>query len=92
MTTITLTRPVANGPEMITTLTLRPPRLGDSPLLMRGADAFLAGNVSLLADNLLDVLAAVSGHPRSVIDQIEPADLDAVLDGLTKFIGAYSKR
>ncbi|WLS03113.1 phage tail assembly protein [Shinella oryzae] len=92
MTTINLTKPIANGPEMITTLTLRAPRLGDSPLLMRGADAFLAGNVSALADNLLDVLSAISDQPRSVIDQIEPADLDAVLDGLTNFIENYSKR
>ncbi|MBB5040693.1 phage tail assembly protein [Shinella fusca] len=92
MTTIILSKPIANGPELISVLTLRPPRLGDSPILMRAYAAWSSGDVGSLADNLLDVLAAVTSLPRAVVDQIDPVNLDAVLDGLTRFIRDYSKR
>lgn len=92
MTTIALSRPIANGPELVSSLTLRQPRLGDSPILMRAYAAFATGDVGSLADHLLDVLAAVTSLPRVVVDQIDPVDLDAVFDGLTQFIGEYTKR
>lgn len=92
LTQIHLTKPIANGPALVSTLTLRQPRLGDSPLLMNAYAAWSSGDVGSLADNLLDTLAAVTNLPRAVVDQIDPADLDAVLGGLTQFIKDYTTR
>ena len=92
MTTIQLSVPVAKGPELIRTLTLRAIKLGDTPLLMRGAAAFATGNFGGLSDDVISILAQLSGLPRSVVDEIDAADLEPVLEGLTKHIAAYTTK
>ncbi|MDX3976702.1 phage tail assembly protein [Shinella sp.] len=92
MTSIKLSRPVANGPEMIGSLTLRKIKLGDTPALMRGATAFATGDLASLGEDVLNILARLSGLPRSIVDEIDEDDLEPVLAGLTAHITAYNSK
>jgi hypothetical protein len=90
MTTINLTVPVANGPEIIRSISLRKIKMGDTPTLMAGMSAFATGNFALLGENILKILERLSGLPRRVIDEIDEADLEPVMEGITAHIAAHN--
>lgn len=89
MTTITLSKPVANGPELIKSLTWRAVRLGDSPALMKAFGSLVQVQLGEFADDLLDLVARFSGLPRSVVDTIDEVDGQLVLESLEKHLAAH---
>jgi hypothetical protein len=92
MTTISLTTPVANGPEIIRSISLRKIKMSDFPVLMRGATLFATGDLNNLGENVLEILERLSGLPRRIIDEIDADDIEAVLGGVTAHIKAYNEK
>lgn len=92
MTVITLTVPVANGPEIVRAITLRKIKMSDIPALMRGATLFATGDLNNLGENVLEILERLSGLPRRLIDEIDAEDVEPVLNGITAHIKAYNDK
>ncbi|MGJ7042120.1 hypothetical protein J2Y63_005401 [Shinella sp. BE166] len=89
MTTITLTRPVANGPSVVSSLTWKPVRLGDYPHILRAAGSFAQGHLGAFSEDLLNLAGHFSGQPRAVIDAIDEVDGQPVLDSLAEHLAAH---
>lgn len=92
LTVINLTQPVANGPEIIRSISLRKIKMSDIPAFMNGASFFAFGDFARLGENALEILERLSGLPRRVIDEIDADDIEAVLGGVTEHIKAYNDK
>ena len=91
MTIIQLSVPLAKGPEVIRTITLRKIKMGDTPVLLGAMTAYATGNFSTLGENILEILERLSGLPRLVIDEIDEADLESVMEGITAHLKKYNE-
>ncbi|MCW5706107.1 hypothetical protein [Shinella sp.] len=92
MSSITLKVPVANGPEFVKSLTWRKIRLGDYPYLMQAAGSMAQGQMGAFSDDLLNLVAHFSGLPRQIVDEIDEADGEHVLNSLADHLAAHMKK
>lgn len=85
MTTVTLSQPVAIGPQLFDSLTFKPIKLGEWPMLLRA--------MSLTdLDDILRLIAQLANVPLEVVCQIDGDDIAPVLDGLTAHVAKHAPK
>lgn len=92
MTTITLKRPVANGPEIVKSFTWRPIKLGDYPTIMKAVSSLSEGRLGEFSDDLLGLVSHFSGQPRAVVNEIDEVDGQSVLDSLAAHLAQHMSK
>jgi len=83
MTTVTLSKPIAIGPQVYGCLKFRPIKFGDMQALVQ------AGSLADL-DDLVRLVARLADVPIEVAANIDPDDLLPVLNGLKDHIDAMT--